>query len=88
MTSKPTPETIRASLDRFLSIIMDSDRFDPDDPSDDMALSYIAEAPAMLEALRKLVAADNCNYSREAMRHEGYFAAARAILARIDGGAS
>lgn len=41
----------------------------------------IAAAPAMFEALSKLVAADNCNYGRAIMRSEGYFDAARAALA-------
>jgi hypothetical protein len=34
----------------------------------------------LLEALTRLVAADNCNYDREAMRHCGYFDAARAAI--------
>lgn len=35
---------------------------------------------ALVAALTNLVAADNCNYDRDAMRHEGYFDAARKAL--------
>ncbi len=35
---------------------------------------------ALVDALRGLVAANNCNYSVEAMRYEGYFAAAQAAI--------
>ena len=38
----------------------------------------------LLEALRDLVAADNCNYSREAMRYEGLFDAARRAVRAAD----
>jgi hypothetical protein len=38
---------------------------------------------ALVEALERLVAADNCNYERDMMRSEGLFDAARAALARV-----
>lgn len=34
----------------------------------------------LVTALRNLVAADNCNYTVEGMRHQGYFDAAREAL--------
>ena len=39
-------------------------------------------APAMAEALRILVAADNCNYCAKLMRSEGLFDAARRAMAK------
>jgi len=38
----------------------------------------------LLEALRTLVAANNCNYSREAMRYEGLFDAAQRAVCAAD----
>ncbi|MDP9314678.1 MAG: hypothetical protein M3R24_28020, partial [Chloroflexota bacterium] len=39
--------------------------------------------PALIVALRKLVAANNCGYQRDAMRYEGLFDAARRVLACV-----
>lgn len=39
----------------------------------------------LLKALKALVAADNCNYSRTSMRSEGYFENARAAIAKATG---
>jgi hypothetical protein len=43
----------------------------------------IADRPTVSDALRALVAANNCNYDREAMRSEGLFTNAEKALARI-----
>lgn len=37
----------------------------------------------LAEALRRLVAADNCNYSIRAMRHEGLFKQAERLLGQL-----
>jgi hypothetical protein len=42
----------------------------------------IAQRDALYVALRRLVAADNCNYARGTTRGAGYFDAGRAALAR------
>ncbi len=39
--------------------------------------------PALIVALRNLVAADNCGYERDTMRYEGLFETARRILAYL-----
>lgn len=47
-------------------------------------MAYVVHAanayPQLVEALRKLTAADACNYERETMRYEGLFDNARSIL--------
>lgn len=39
---------------------------------------------AMEKALRDLIAANNCNYDRDAMRYAGMFARAKAALANLE----
>jgi hypothetical protein len=45
----------------------------------------IAEAPALLEALRTLVRANDRGYQRDTMRYEGFFDTAREVIERIEG---
>jgi hypothetical protein len=42
-------------------------------------------AADLYESLHKLVAMDACNYTAQAMRHEGAFETARTALARTEG---
>ena len=39
---------------------------------------------AMEKALRELIAANNCNYDRDAMRYTGMFQRAETALARLE----
>ncbi len=55
------------------------------DPAHGDVLALVLAAPALLAACQALVAADNCNYQRDTMRHEGYFDQARAAIARATG---
>jgi hypothetical protein len=47
-------------------------------PPHEITERAVEALPQLLTALRMLIGADNCNYSRHAMRYEGYFDQARA----------
>jgi hypothetical protein len=44
-----------------------------------------AASPKLLDALKALVAADNCNYMTETMRYEGLFDKAREAIQEATG---
>ena len=51
----------------------------------DRLLVRLNSHAALVAALERLVAADNCNYDRDTMRSEGLFDAARLVLTQVQG---